>query len=113
MTRATDPKTDPAARNEPRLTITRGGYDWTDRYPWIVESALENRHPELVIDGPSLLLLLAMRVAPVSAVQVRLSANQLHGLSGPSPAMERIVAERDKPHRRLSTCACTGAFSRP
>ena len=23
--------------------ITRGGYNWTDRYPWIVESALKNR----------------------------------------------------------------------
>jgi bifunctional non-homologous end joining protein LigD len=23
--------------------ITRNGYDWTDRYPWIVESALKNR----------------------------------------------------------------------
>src|ERR1700751_5363248 len=23
--------------------ITRGGYDWTKRYPWIVESALKNR----------------------------------------------------------------------
>jgi bifunctional non-homologous end joining protein LigD len=24
--------------------ITRGGYNWTDRYPWIVEAALKNRH---------------------------------------------------------------------
>jgi hypothetical protein len=24
--------------------ISRGGYDWTGRYPWIVESALKNRH---------------------------------------------------------------------
>ena len=23
--------------------ITRGGYDWTKRYPWIAESALKNR----------------------------------------------------------------------
>jgi bifunctional non-homologous end joining protein LigD len=22
--------------------ITRGGYDWTKRYPWIVEAALKN-----------------------------------------------------------------------
>jgi ATP-dependent DNA ligase len=28
--------------NRVRL-ITRGGYDWTRRYPWIVESALQNR----------------------------------------------------------------------
>ena len=51
-------------REENRVRLTsRGGYDWTGRYPWIVESALENRHPQLVIDGPSLLLLLARRVA--------------------------------------------------
>jgi len=23
--------------------VTRGGYNWTDRYPWIVEAALKNR----------------------------------------------------------------------
>ena len=23
--------------------ITRGGYNWTNRYPWIVEAALKNR----------------------------------------------------------------------
>ena len=23
--------------------ITRNGYNWTDRYPWIVEAALKNR----------------------------------------------------------------------
>jgi bifunctional non-homologous end joining protein LigD len=31
-----------AERDGDRL-ITRGGYDWTDRYPWIVEAALKNR----------------------------------------------------------------------
>jgi ATP-dependent DNA ligase len=31
--------------------ITRGGYDWTKRYPWIIESALKNRHQQFVIDG--------------------------------------------------------------
>jgi ATP-dependent DNA ligase len=29
--------------------ITRGGYNWTDRYPWIVESALKNRHRQFVM----------------------------------------------------------------
>ena len=28
--------------NRVRL-ITRNGYDWTNRYPWIVEAALKNR----------------------------------------------------------------------
>jgi hypothetical protein len=27
--------------------ITRGGYNWTDRYPWIVEAALKNRQAPL------------------------------------------------------------------
>jgi bifunctional non-homologous end joining protein LigD len=31
--------------------ITRGGYDWSKRYPWIVESALKNRYKQFVIDG--------------------------------------------------------------
>ena len=29
--------------------ITRGGYNWTSRYPWIVEAALSNRHKQFVI----------------------------------------------------------------
>jgi ATP-dependent DNA ligase len=32
-----------------RLT-TRGGYDWSDRYPWIVEAALKNRQKRFVIE---------------------------------------------------------------
>ena len=31
--------------------ITRNGYDWTKRYPWIVEAALKNRQKQFVIDG--------------------------------------------------------------
>jgi bifunctional non-homologous end joining protein LigD len=36
--------------------ITRGGYDWTKRYPWIVEAALKNRHQQFVIDGEAVIL---------------------------------------------------------
>ena len=36
--------------------ITRGGYNWTDRYPWIVEAALKNRQPRFVIDGEAVIL---------------------------------------------------------
>jgi ATP-dependent DNA ligase len=36
--------------------ITRGGYNWTDRYPWIVESALKNRIRQFVIDGEAVVL---------------------------------------------------------
>jgi len=30
--------------------ITRGGYDWTKRYPWIVEASLKNRIKDFVLD---------------------------------------------------------------
>src|SRR5580700_11108140 len=36
--------------------ITRGGYDWTKRYPWIVEAALKNRQKRFVIDGEAVVL---------------------------------------------------------
>ena len=36
--------------------ITRGGYDWSKRYPWIVESALKNRYKQFVVDGEAVLL---------------------------------------------------------
>ncbi|WLB66000.1 RNA ligase family protein [Bradyrhizobium japonicum] len=36
--------------------ITRGGLDWTDRYPWIVEAALKIRQQRFVIDGEAVVL---------------------------------------------------------
>jgi ATP-dependent DNA ligase len=36
--------------------ITRGGYNWADRYSWIVEAALKNRHRQFVIDGEAVVL---------------------------------------------------------
>jgi bifunctional non-homologous end joining protein LigD len=36
--------------------ITKGGYNWTSRYPWIVEAALKNRHKQFVIDGEAVVL---------------------------------------------------------
>ena len=36
--------------------ITRGGYDWTKRHPWIVEAALKNRTKHFVIDGEAVIL---------------------------------------------------------
>src|SRR5215471_13909136 len=41
--------------NRVRL-ITRGGYNWADRYSWIVEVALKNRHQQFVIDGEAVIL---------------------------------------------------------
>jgi bifunctional non-homologous end joining protein LigD len=36
--------------------LTRNGYDWAKRYPWIVESALKNRQKQFVIDGEAVIL---------------------------------------------------------
>jgi bifunctional non-homologous end joining protein LigD len=36
--------------------ITRNGHDWTNRYPWIAESALKNRIKQFVIDGEAVVL---------------------------------------------------------
>jgi ATP-dependent DNA ligase len=36
--------------------ITRGGYNLTDRYQWIEEAALKNRHWQFVIDGEAVVL---------------------------------------------------------
>src|SRR6478735_3855213 len=36
--------------------ITRGGYDWADRYPWIVETALKIRQTHFVLDGEAVVL---------------------------------------------------------
>jgi bifunctional non-homologous end joining protein LigD len=45
------------ARDGDRIRlITRNGYDWTKRYPWIIDSALENRIKQFVIDGEAVIL---------------------------------------------------------
>lgn len=36
--------------------LTRGGHDWTDRYPWIVETARRMRQKQFVIDGEAVVL---------------------------------------------------------
>jgi bifunctional non-homologous end joining protein LigD len=36
--------------------ITKGGYDWTKKYPWIVEAALKNRIKHFVLDGEAVIL---------------------------------------------------------
>ena len=36
--------------------ITRGGYNWTDRFPWIVEAAQKNRVKRFVVDGEAVVL---------------------------------------------------------
>jgi ATP-dependent DNA ligase len=36
--------------------ITRGGYNWTDRYPWIVEAARKVRQKRFVLDDEAVVL---------------------------------------------------------
>ena len=36
--------------------ITRGGYDWTKRYPWIVEAARKVRQQRFVLDDEAVIL---------------------------------------------------------
>src|SRR6195952_3427623 len=36
--------------------FTRNGFDWSDRYPLIVEAALRNRSTSFVLDGEAVLL---------------------------------------------------------
>jgi bifunctional non-homologous end joining protein LigD len=44
-------------RNGERMRlITRNGYDWTNRYPWIVEAARKNRQKQFIIDGEAVVL---------------------------------------------------------
>jgi bifunctional non-homologous end joining protein LigD len=44
-------------RNDDRVRlITKGGYDWSKRFPWIVEAALKNRQKQFVIDGEAVIL---------------------------------------------------------
>jgi bifunctional non-homologous end joining protein LigD len=35
--------------------VTKGGHDWTKRYPRIVESALRSRQKQFVIDGEAII----------------------------------------------------------
>jgi ATP dependent DNA ligase domain len=43
-------------RNGDRVRlITKGGYDWTKRFPWIAEAALKNRQKHFVIDGEAVI----------------------------------------------------------
>jgi bifunctional non-homologous end joining protein LigD len=41
--------------NRVRL-VSKGGYDWSKRYPWIVQAALKNRTKQFVVDGEAVIL---------------------------------------------------------
>jgi bifunctional non-homologous end joining protein LigD len=54
--------------------ITRNGHDWTGRYPWIVESALQNRIKQFVIDGEAVVL--GVEASPISTRCTRASTKR-------------------------------------
>ena len=51
--------------------VTRGGYDWTKRFPWIAEAALKNRRRQFVIDGEAVVL--GVMASPISTRCTRAS----------------------------------------
>jgi ATP-dependent DNA ligase len=53
--------------------LTRNGRDWSGGFPWIVESALKNRHRQFVIDGEAIIL---------GALPETVSAQVARGFSG-------------------------------
>ncbi len=50
--------------------FTRNGHDWSDRFPLIVEAALENKQQRFVIDGEAVLLGGEMRSSGVRGLLV-------------------------------------------
>ena len=53
--------------------ITRGGHDWTKRFPWIAHAALMNRREQFVIHGEAVILgatayRISMPCIPVSTI---------------------------------------------
>jgi bifunctional non-homologous end joining protein LigD len=69
--------------------ITRGGYNWTDRYPWIVEAALKNRHRQFVIDGAAVVLGVD-GVADFDALHSRKQPHWVKVKNRTHPAMNRV-----------------------
>jgi bifunctional non-homologous end joining protein LigD len=50
--------------------ITRGGYNWTSRYQWIVEAARKVRQRQFVLDGEAVVLGIA-RISDFNALHSR------------------------------------------
>jgi ATP-dependent DNA ligase len=56
--------------------FTRNGYDWTGRYPWIVEAARKIRQPRFVLDGEAVILGVDC-IADFNALHSRLHDNEV------------------------------------
>jgi ATP-dependent DNA ligase len=61
--------------------ISRGGYDWTNRYPGIVRAALKNRYKHFVIDGEAVVLSVDGCI-PTHNEQVQLRAFDVLAMDG-------------------------------
>ena len=105
--------------------ITRNGYDWTDRYPWIVEAALKNRIKQFVIDGEAVVLGVD-GVPDFNALhsrkhdeEVQLYAFDILTLDGEDlrpplePAQDQSGAAACPPTRRHLRCALRAGRDRP
>ena len=103
--------------DRPRL-ITRGGYNWSDRYPRIVEVAAKNRHRQFVIDGEAVLLTLD-GISDFNALhsrwhdgEVQLYAFDILALDG--DALRKLPLSQRKQHlERLLKRGPNGIFIAP
>jgi ATP dependent DNA ligase domain len=77
-------------RNGERVRLmTRGGYDWTKRFPLIVEAALKNLQKHFVIDGEAVIL----------------------GVDGYSDF--KALHSRASVYWRLASCLCSNQYPLP
>jgi hypothetical protein len=83
--------------------ISRGGYDWTSRFPWIGEAALRNRIRQFVIDGEAVILgfdgISDLSRASVSFRRCQLIVWCRHPLISYSATAPRPSPRSSEPHR--------------
>ena len=103
--------------NRVRL-ITRGGYDWSDPYSWIVESTRKSRFRQFVIDDEAVLLAFT-GIADFDGLhsrkydeEVQLYAFDILALDGDDPAQAAAIHAQDQPRTPTGT-ATDGIFITP
>jgi bifunctional non-homologous end joining protein LigD len=98
--------------------ITKNGHNWTDRFPWIVQSALRNREQHFAVDGEAVLLGMD-GVSDFNALhsrkhddEVQLYAFDILALGGED--LRQLALERRKTHlTRLMRGRPDGIFIAP
>jgi hypothetical protein len=91
---------------------TRNSHDWTDRYPWIVEAALQNRTKRFMLDGEAgilgvngnsnfdeLLLSLIGRFGISWSPPVSVAPNILHIIAHTNVKFMVFKFQKLKPHK--------------